>query len=163
MQKYSGKMCLLYFPNAFFTKISLEFRCLPVMWCSVVTGTSSGLPFYIQLLFIFNTRKLSANIKDLVASTLVEQTREYSELEHLAVLHLDTRLNMWKLVIDKSAQTNEHQQIFCDFVKILMHLLKHECQSTVNWKGTSSYCMRQLAVWLVFSSLFINLRMYRPK
>ena len=46
-----------------------------------------------QVFFIFNTRELSVNRKELQASTLLEQTMENPALEPL-VLHLDNQLYM---------------------------------------------------------------------
>ena len=68
------------------------------------------------MFFIFNTRELSLNMKDLRASTLVDLTRKSPVLYPIAVQHYDNRLNMicplMRNIIFERSQSDVHSQLF---------------------------------------------------
>ena len=65
-----------------------------------------------QEFFIFNTRELLVNIKDLPASTLVGITQENPELDPLCVQHFDNRLCASKTLNFKVSSLKKMKQMF---------------------------------------------------
>ena len=85
-----------------------------------------------QVFFIFNTRELSLNRKDLQASTLVGLTQENPALDPLAVLHLDNWLYMYTLSL--SGHFSQWVGPFC-----VQHSFRCHCQiAKSSWSQHSS-------------------------